>query len=545
METVEMWHEVGFLANAFDCFRKHGLSIDLVSTSETNVTVTLDRARNSLDAKGQRALLEDLNRFCQAKVIDSCAIVSLVGRDIRAILHQIAPALEVFEEQRIYLVSQAANDLNLTFVVDEDQAVRLTRELHSQLFSQRKRSSILGPTWSELTEGGQEKRESLGDAWWRARRGELLALAAQSTPLYVYDGATVRGQIAKLGSLESVDRIFYSVKANSCPEVMREVYDAGLGFECVSPGEIDHVLGTFEGIDPGRIIFTPNFASREEYERGLAVGASVTLDNLYPLSAWPESFRGKGIFVRIDPGKGKGHHEFVHTAGYKSKFGISPDQFDELKSLVKASGVRVVGLHAHVGSNIFASDTWSKTAMFLSEVAERFPDVKVLDLGGGLGVVEKPGAGPLDMRAVDANLKKVREANPGFEIWIEPGRFIVAEAGVLLAKVTQTKRKGEYNYVGIDAGMNTLLRPALYGSYHEIVNLSRMGERPMMTADIVGPICESGDVLGYDRPIEESVDGDVVLIGTAGAYGRVMSSSYNRREPAAEHFIEVAERGMG
>jgi diaminopimelate decarboxylase/aspartate kinase len=323
--------------------------------------------------------------------------------------------------------------------------------------------------------------------------------------------------------------------------MLREVERGGLGFECVSPGEIDHVLATFPGMDPARIVFTPNFASRGEYERGFAAGVNVTLDNLYPLSAWPELFEGRRIFVRIDPGKGKGHHEFVHTAGYKSKFGVSPDQFDELGRLVGSAGARVVGLHAHVGSNIFETDTWSRTAMFLADVARRFPEARYLDLGGGLGVVEKPGTAPLDLREVDGNLKKVKRANPGFEIWIEPGRFIAAEAGVLLASVTQLKTKGEYHYVGIDAGMNTLIRPALYGSYHEIVNLSRLDEKGSVTADIVGPICESGDVMGYDRSIAKPRDGDVVLIGTAGAYGRVMSSTYNLREPAGEHYIEAKE----
>jgi len=540
MESVDMWHQVGFLASVFDCFKRHGVSIDLVSTSETNVTVTLDRGHNALDERAFEALVADLGEFCQPRVVDQCAFVSLVGRDIRAIIPKIAPALEVFEEQRVYMVSQAANDLNLTFVVDEEQAERLVRDLHSQLFSQRKRSSILGPTWRELTEGAEGKSDRARPApWWRTKRDELVAIARKASPVYVYDGGTLRAQIDKVRSLESVDRAFYSVKANSNASILKEVERAGLGFECVSPGEIDHVLATFPGMEPERIIFTPNFASREEYERGFSAGVNVTLDNLYPLSAWPEAFKGRRVFVRIDPGKGRGHHEFVHTAGYKSKFGVSPDQFDELQRLVKKSGAKVVGLHAHVGSNIFETDTWSRTAMFLAEVARRFPDAKYLDLGGGLGVVEKPGGAPLDMREVDAKLKDVKKANPDYEIWIEPGRFIAAEAGVLLARVTQLKTKGEYHYVGIDAGMNTLIRPALYGSYHEIVNLSRLDEKARVTADIVGPICESGDVLGYDRSIAVPRDGDVILIGTAGAYGRVMSSSYNLRIPAGEHYIEA------
>ncbi|MFA4973849.1 MAG: bifunctional aspartate kinase/diaminopimelate decarboxylase [bacterium] len=539
METVDMWQEVGFLASAFECFKRHNLSIDLVSTSETNVTVTIDKAHNAMGPELLPALLLDLGRICHARAIESCAAVSLVGKDIRAILHRIAPALEVFEEQKIYLVSQAANDLNVTFVVNDEQAQRLVRELHGSLFGQKKKSSILGPTWDEIRGTAGDSRSESRPRWWRKKRDELLSLAAGRTPLYVYDGATVRAQIEQLKSMESLDRIFYSLKANPHPAILKESYDAGLGFECVSPGELEQAISLFKGMDPARILFTPNFASRSEYQMALKLGATVTLDNLFPLSAWPELFKGRKIFLRIDPGKGRGHHEFVHTAGAKSKFGISPDQFDELHSLVKSSGAKIVGLHAHVGSNIFKAETWSNTAMFLAQIAERFPEVRVLDLGGGLGVVEKPGVEPLDLREVDSTLCRAKRANPRCELWIEPGRYLVAEAGVLLAKVTQTKTKGDYRYVGIDAGMNTLIRPALYGAYHEIVNLTRLDEPPVATADVVGPICESGDVLGHDRRMPEPREGDVILIGTAGAYGRVMSSSYNLRAPAEEHFLKA------
>ncbi len=144
----------------------------------------------------------------------------------------------------------------------------------------------------------------------------------------------------------------------------------------------------------------------------------------------------------------------------------------------------------------------------------------------------------LDLAEVDAQLCAVKKAHPRFELWTEPGRFVVAEAGVLLARVTQTKQKGEYYYVGIDAGMNSLIRPALYGAYHEIVNLSRLGDPATTVAQIVGPICESGDILGHARAIAAPQEGDVILIATAGAYGRVMSSQYNLREPAEEWFLK-------
>ena len=147
METVDMWQEAGFLADIFGCFKSHAISVDLISTSETNVSVTLDENANLVDDASLEALVHDLERFCKVKVIDSCAFLSLIGRNIRPILHHITPALEVFEEQRIYLVSQAANDLNLTFVVDEDHVERLALKVHEELFNQRSNDRLLGPTW--------------------------------------------------------------------------------------------------------------------------------------------------------------------------------------------------------------------------------------------------------------------------------------------------------------------------------------------------------------------------------------------------------------
>jgi diaminopimelate decarboxylase/aspartate kinase len=538
METVDMWHQAGFLADAFARFKRHGLSVDLVSTSETNVTISLDRTNNALDSSTLNALIQDLNEFCQASVIENCAFVSLVGRNIRSILHQLGSVLEIFEEQKIYLLSQAANDLNLTFVVDEDQADRLVRQLHGELFGQRVNDIVLGQTWKELFEDEDAAAKTARQPWWRQRADTLIELAQEKSPRYVYDEETIDRSLARLSELKSIDRKFYSIKANPNPEILRKIHAAQLGFECVSPGELEHVIELFPGIDPTRLLFTPNFASREEYERAIATGAYVTLDNLYPIEKWPDVFRDRDIFVRMDPGRGRGHHKYVHTAGTKSKFGVPSTQIDEFAELASKCNSRVIGLHAHVGSNIFAANTWSEAALYLAQVAERFPDVKYLDLGGGLGVVEKPGRDELDLAVVDAHLKQFKEANPEFELWMEPGRFVVAEAGVLLARVTQTKHKGEYHYVGIDAGMNTLIRPALYGSYHQIVNLSRIDEEPTASVNIVGPICESGDILGYSRNIAPPEEGDVLLIATTGAYGRVMSCNYNLREPAEEYFLK-------
>ena len=207
---------------------------------------------------------------------------------------------------------------------------------------------------------------------------------------------------------------------------------------------------------------------------------------------------------------------------------------DATEVVARAAQARVTGLHAHAGSGIFNVSNWQHTAFLLAELARGFPDVRVIDVGGGFGVPEKHGETGVDLLALDAALAQVRAAHGQLEIWIEPGRYLVAAAGVLLARVTQLKTKGDVRYVGVATGMNSLIRPALYGAYHEIVNLTRLADPPEHVVNVVGPICESGDILGHDRLLPATYEGDVLLIANAGAYGFVMSSRYNLREPAAE-----------
>ena len=540
LETVGMWQQVGFLADVFGAFKKNGVSIDLVATSETNVTVSLDPVANALDGGTMDRLVADLSKMAQARRIGPCAAVSLVGHDIRAIMHKLGSALEVFEEHRIYMMSQAASDLNLTFVVQEDQADRLVRKLHALVFGDRSQDELLGPTWKEIfsEDEDEDERQLSRGRWWRRRRDDLLALVSEyEEPLYVYDRETLLESCGQLQAMTAVDRLHFAIKANPNPEILRLFAERGVNFECVSPGELDHCLEHVPGISAENLLYTLNFAGPKEYAKGYELGATVTLDNLHPLEKHPEIFEGREVFLRLDPGLGKGHHKHVRTAGANSKFGLSNSDIDRAVALTKKHGVKVTGLHVHIGSGVKSVETWSENALFLAKMAERFEDVRVLDLGGGLGVPERLGQTSLDLEAVNESLLKFKAAHPRFELWIEPGRFFVARAGVLLARVTQLKSKGVHHYVGVETGMNSLIRPALYGAFHEIINLSKLGAPMEMTADVVGPICESGDVLGYGRRLPDTEEGDVLLIGTAGAYGRAMSSRYNLREPAREILI--------
>jgi diaminopimelate decarboxylase/aspartate kinase len=352
---------------------------------------------------------------------------------------------------------------------------------------------------------------------------------------YVYDTATVAARCEALRSLRSVTHLSYAMKANPHPAVLRTVHAAGFGIECVSRGEIEHALKVLPDLSPAQILFTPNFAPRHEYEWALGLGVQLTLDNLHPLLEWGAIFSGRSLFLRIDPGVGRGHHAHVRTGGTASKFGIAVDDLERCAALAKAHDARITGLHVHAGSGILDSAHWASVGRLLLQACAHFPEARVLDLGGGLGVPDREGRPSIDLVAVDASLEALLPGLGGRELWLEPGRFLVAEAGVLLARVTQLKSKGASAYVGIATGMNSLIRPALYGAHHDIVNLTRLGEGPVREVDVVGPICETGDVLGHRRLLPVSTgEGDIILIATAGAYGAAMSSDYNLRQPASE-----------
>ena len=532
LESPGMWHQVGFLADAFQVFKRHGMSIDLVSTSETNVTVSLDPAANTLDAALLNALVSDLSRLCRVQLIGPCASVSLVGRNIRAILHQLGGAFEFFEEQKIYLVSQAANDLNFTFVVDEAQGDRLVDQLHELLIRPVGGDRVLGPTWEQLFAGTRPAAVP-PSTWWREHREPLFAALGKRDCAFVYHLDSVRARARALRSMGSVARVHYAMKANPHPELLRAVRQEGIELECVSRGELERVLELFADIDPRRVLYTPNFASREEYRWALERGVQLTVDNLHVLE-WEDLLRGQEIFVRVDTGVGAGHHHHVRTAGAHAKFGVPVADLERFAREAQRRGARIVGLQAHVGSGIFDVTTWEHTARQLAGLARLLGEVRVIDIGGGLGVPERSEQRELDLGKLDTLLAAVRAEHPQLEVWMEPGRYISAPAGVLLARVTQIKTKGQVRYVGVATGMNSLIRPALYGAYHEIVNLTRLAEPASEVVNVVGPICESADVLGHDRLLPPTLEGDVLLIANAGAYGRAMSSHYNLRDPAEE-----------
>ncbi len=541
MENPSMWQQAGFLADAFALFKQHGFSVDLVSTSESAVTVSLD-PETAADADGGRLsrFLDELSGLCRVELHRDCVSISLVGNAIRTILGRLSSALEVFQDRHVHMVTQSANDLNLTLVVDPDHADILVRKLHQLLISSQADGRMeFGPSWTELNQ--QNDRQIPDPPWWKLRQSDLLQQMAGRDCAYVYDLQQVKQAAKRLLGMRSVNRVLYSVKANDHPAILEVLAGMGLGFECVSMNEVQHILQLLPEFKAADILYTPNFASRQEYQEARKAGVTITIDNAWVLQQWPEDFANSDVFLRLDIERGHGHHKKVITSGKDSKFGISLSHIASLQEVLREHNIQVRGLHTHTGSGVTDPSVWQDQLQRLIKVLPSFPQVKVLDLGGGYGVPERPLQSGLDLAGMDQLLAdtlaatlSTEIADGDIQIWLEPGRYLVAESGVLLARVNQLKDKGHYRYAGLATGMNSLIRPALYGAYHDIVNLSRLGEKAEHNYRIVGPICESGDVLGESRLLPECHEGDVLLIANAGAYGRVMASHYNRRDPAEE-----------
>ncbi len=549
METIGMWQQVGFLADVFERFKRNGLSVDLIGSSETNVTVSLDPSENLVSTDVLAELTADLTQVCRVKVIAPCAAITLVGRGMRSLLHKLSDVWATFGRERVHLISQSSNDLNLTFVIDEADADGLLPELHAALIGSGAMpvhdASVFGPSWRQISAPLIDKDGSLEHLqreppWWQRAREQVLASAQAGTPRYLYHLPTVRARAQALRRVTAVDRHFFALKANPHPQILRVLEAEGFGFECVSLAEVEHVLQLFPALDRKRILFTPSFAPRVEYAAALNHGINVTLDNIEALQRWPDVFRGRTLWLRIDLGRGDGHHAKVRTGGYDAKFGLPRTKVDAFVAEARRLEVRIDGLHAHLGSGIETPAHWREVYADLAGLADSLGTIGTIDIGGGLPIPYRPDDEVFDLDAWSVGLAEIKAAYPDYALAIEPGRYLVAEAGALLLHVTQVVEKDGLRRIGGDAGMNALLRPALYDAWHGIHNLSRLDDANVIDFDVVGPICESSDVLGQQRRLPAAtVEGDVLLIADAGAYGMTMASTYNLRALPAEDVIDV------
>lgn len=362
------------------------------------------------------------------------------------------------------------------------------------------------------------------------------------SPLYVYDEQTIRTRYRELKKSISMIKnhnILYACKANSNVEVIKILKEEGAGMDVVAPGEVYTCLKA--GCKNEDILFTGNNMTNEELDYAVREGVLLNIGDLSTLERYGKKYPSSSVCVRINPDVGGGHHHHVITGGVESKFGIYFTDVPEILKIAEKYNLKIKGIHQHIGSNILDENTFLGAIDVLLKAAKDFPDLDFIDFGGGLGIPYKPNEKRLNLeelnKQVAQNFKNFCESyGKDVQFWIEPGRFLVGESGYLLTTVNTVKSNPGYKYVGTDSGFNHLVRPTMYGSYHEIVNTTNP-EGQVETVTVVGNICESGDIFARDRELPEVREGDVLAILNAGAYGYTMASNYNTRPLPAEVIV--------
>lgn len=372
------------------------------------------------------------------------------------------------------------------------------------------------------------------------------ALAAEfGSPLYVYNEKILRERCREMANLADQPgfKACYSTKANSNPHLLRIIRSEGLLADAMSPGELAVLQKA--GFGKEEICYVCNNVSDEELKLAGQSSARVSLDSLSQLDSFGRIMPGSQVMVRVNPGIGAGHHDKVVTAGKNTKFGVEPEDFAEMRAILKRHDLKLVGLNQHVGSLFMDAGPYLAAAEWLLDTARDFPEVSVIDFGGGFGIpyYKYEGQNRLDIaefkeRFSDLLRKWSLQTGFGGQFIVEPGRYVSAESSILLGTAHAIKNNGHIRYVGTDLGFNVLARPVMYDAYHDVeIYSSNNVSRDKMAQTIVGNICESGDILAKNRVLPEIVKGDILGVLDAGAYGLAMSSNYNLRLRPAEVLI--------
>lgn len=374
------------------------------------------------------------------------------------------------------------------------------------------------------------------------------------SPLYVYNENILRERCREMAGLIDYSgfKSNYSIKANSNIEILKIVREEGLHADAMSAGEIYALK--LAGFKAEELFFVANNVSVEEMKYAVENGVLVSCDSLSQLETFGRNFPGQRVAVRFNPGVGAGHHEKVVTGGENTKFGVNIVLVPEVKKILAEYGLKLAGVNQHIGSLFMEPEPYIAGAKSLLAVAEQFEELEFVDLGGGFGIPyrKQDGQPRLDVIETGRQLTKlindwVGRTGRKISVKIEPGRYIVAECGVLLGTVHAVKQNSGKTFVGTDLGFNILARPMIYDSHHdlefyrdgELIKETENGnEGALMVATVVGNICESGDIIAKDRTIPKVMENDIIGVMDAGAYGYSMASNYNNRPRPAEVLIQ-------
>ncbi len=378
-------------------------------------------------------------------------------------------------------------------------------------------------------EGGQYRLQGLS----------VLDICEQfGTPLYVYDTDKIRQQYEHMTSAFSAlpHKIKYPVKALSNLSILKYFKKLGAGLDTVSLAEAQ--IGLRAGFEPSEIIFTPNCVSFEEIRRAVELGLVINIDNISILEQFGHHYGDSvPICIRFNPHIFAGGNTKISVGHIDSKFGISIYQRRHVERIIAANKLNVIGLHVHTGSDILDARSYVQSAEIMFDLAREFDDLVFIDFGSGFKVPYKDGDVSTDMVEVGHRLKEVYDSfvsdyGKEVEIWFEPGKYMVSEAGYFFMRANVIKPTPSTVFVGVDSGLNHFIRPMMYDGHHEILNVSNPGGTKRIYT-VVGYICET-DTFGWDRSMDEVREGDILCLKNAGAYGYSMASNYNSRVRPAE-----------
>ena len=363
------------------------------------------------------------------------------------------------------------------------------------------------------------------------------------TPVYVTDEQRLRENyrnVYKAFSKYMETEVHYACKANTNMAILKILEQEGSGIDAVSIGEVKTCLKA--GYSPDRIMYTGVNVSNQELKEVSDLGVMINLDSISEMERLAEIAPGYPVSFRITPGVGSGHGAKVITGNKGAKFGIPLDEVISTYARAKDLGFDIKGIHAHIGSGGQTVEPFMDMMEVLiglvNEISELGIDLDFIDMGGGIGVPYKPQEDEMEVGELAMNLTDmITEETDVKTLILEPGRYIVCDTTVLLTRVNDVKDAGTKKYVGCDAGFNTLIRPAMYDSYHYVALANKFGKACTSKYDVVGPICESGDYLAHDRVLPDPAEGDIVAVYNAGAYGFSMSSNYNSRPLCREVLV--------
>ena len=376
-------------------------------------------------------------------------------------------------------------------------------------------------------------------------------LKKYGSPLYIYKEDVLNKCCQQIldfknnleNSLNIQINMHYSTKANSNPAILKIVKEYGLCVDCMSPLEL--VIDQKCGFEKNEILYVCNNIDEQEMQLVNDSGVLICLDSISQIETWGRLFPGTNIMARINPGiEGVGHSEDVITSGKETKFGITEANFGTMFDTINKYNLNLIGIHQHLGScflNDKIDDYINGVEHGLNLITQysQFDNIQILDLGGGFGVSYQ-GEEKLDFEILEQRLSKVLKKFIQThialsELKFEPGRYIPCESGILVGKATATKNENNIFWIGTDIGMNQLVRPSMYDSYHKIEILNNSKQE--VVANICGNICEGGDILGKNRKVKLPLVGDIILVYNAGAYGYSMASNYTGRLRPAEVMI--------